>query len=203
MPLPVRRRLVEHFVAGAPARVAAELVGVHRNGAILFHREPREVIRAREARSFGGEVEMDESCFGGRRKKGSPGRGAAGKVPVFSLLKRGGRVHAVMIPDVCGATLPPITRRRVRPDAAVYSDGYWSCDVLDVSRLRHVRIDKRRGFALGRAGARADRGRPRRAHPAGRGFSSCRRPGPSRWGRRAAGARRRGRCRSPALGWPR
>ena len=34
-----------------------------------------------------GEVEADESYFGGRRK-GKRGRGAAGKVPVFGLLMR-------------------------------------------------------------------------------------------------------------------
>ena len=38
---------------------------------------------------FSGEVEVDESYFGSKRK-GKRGRGAAGKVPVFGLLKRGG-----------------------------------------------------------------------------------------------------------------
>jgi len=35
---------------------------------------------------FGGEIEVDESYFGGRRK-GKLGCGAAGKIPVFGLLK--------------------------------------------------------------------------------------------------------------------
>jgi len=39
---------------------------------------------------FDGEIEVDESYFGGWRK-GKHGRGAAGKVPVFGLLKRGGK----------------------------------------------------------------------------------------------------------------
>jgi len=33
---------------------------------------------------LGGEIELDESYFGGRRK-GKRGRGAAGKVPVFGI----------------------------------------------------------------------------------------------------------------------
>jgi transposase len=41
---------------------------------------------------------VDESYFGGVRK-GKRGRGAAGKVPVFGLLKRGGSVYAKVIPD--------------------------------------------------------------------------------------------------------
>jgi transposase len=150
--LAVQSRLVEHFVAGTPARVAAELAGIHRNSAILFYRKLREIIfaRTREAQPFAGEVEVDESYFGGYRK-GIRGRGAAGKVPVFGLLKRGGQVHAVMIPNLRSTTLMPIIRQRVQPDAIVYSDGYFSYDVLDVSEFHHVRIDKGRGYAQGRA----------------------------------------------------
>ena len=48
-----------------------------------------------------GEIEMDESYFGGRRK-GKRGRGAVGKVPVFGLLKRGGKVYAKVIADTSG-----------------------------------------------------------------------------------------------------
>jgi len=149
----VQRRLIEHFVAGTPARMAADLAGIHRNSAILFYRKLREIIlaRTREAQPFAGEVEVDESYFGARKKKGPPGRGAAGKVPVFGLLKRGGQVHAVMIPNVRGATVMPIIRRRVRPDAIVYSDGYFCYRALDVSEFRHVRIDKTKGYVRGRA----------------------------------------------------
>ena len=45
---------------------------------------------------FAGEIEVDESYFGGARK-GNRGRGAAGKVPVFGLLKRGGKVYTKII----------------------------------------------------------------------------------------------------------
>ena len=87
-------RLVEHFVAGTTARCAASLVGVNfKTSAYYFHRL-REIIAynlEQEADTvFSGEVEVDESYFGGKRK-GKRGRGAAGKVPVFGLLKRGGR----------------------------------------------------------------------------------------------------------------
>ena len=52
---------------------------------------------------------MDESYFGGTRK-GKRGRGAAGKVPVFGLLKRNGSVYVAIIPNVSSATLIPIIR---------------------------------------------------------------------------------------------
>ena len=40
---------------------------------------------------FEGSVELDESYFGGHRK-GRRGRSAAGKVVVFGILKRNGRI---------------------------------------------------------------------------------------------------------------
>ena len=47
---------------------------------------------------FEGEIEADESYFGGARK-GKRGRGAAGKVAVFGLLKRNGKVYTVAVPN--------------------------------------------------------------------------------------------------------
>ncbi len=80
----IQRALIVQFVAGVPARTAAELVGVNRNTAILCFHKLREVIAAKlvEDTPFpAGEAAVDESCFGGVRK-GKRGRGAAGKVPV-------------------------------------------------------------------------------------------------------------------------
>ena len=48
-----------------------------------------------------GEIKVDESYFGGTRK-GKRGRGAAGIVPVFGLLKRGGKVYTKIIADASG-----------------------------------------------------------------------------------------------------
>ena len=45
---------------------------------------------------FGGEIELDESYFGGKRK-GKRGKEVAGKVPVFGLLNRSGKVYAKII----------------------------------------------------------------------------------------------------------
>ena len=79
---------------------AAVLVGVHRNTAASFYTRLRKVIaeEMEKASPFAGEIEVDESYFGGRRK-GKRGRGAGGKVPVFGLLKRGGKVYTAMIPN--------------------------------------------------------------------------------------------------------
>lgn len=93
---------MEHFVAGTPARIAAEIVGVHRNSAIRFFHKLRTKIALKQknrSEQFCGKVELDESYFGGVRK-GKRGRGAVGKVAVFGLLKRGGKAYTQVIEDM-------------------------------------------------------------------------------------------------------
>lgn len=134
--------MIEHFVAGSSARCTAELVGVNKStAAYYFHRLREIVCQATEDEvPFSGEIEVDESYFGGIRK-GKRGRGAGGKVPVFGLLKRGGRVYAKAIPDTRGKTLMGIMQDRIVPDSIVYSDNYYSYNVLDVSEFKHYRIN--------------------------------------------------------------
>lgn len=140
-------KLLEHFVAGTPARTAAELVSVNRNTAILFYRKLREIIAARieDVSHLSGEIEADESYFGGVRK-GKRGRGAAGKIPVFGLLKRGGKVYTKIIPDARQETLLPILRNKIRPDSIVYTDSFGSYDILHVSGFRHRRVNHSKRF---------------------------------------------------------
>ena len=140
--------LLKLFVAGTTARTAAEVVGVHRHTAILFFRNCRKAIAAHQERQwpFYGEVEVDESYFGGRRK-GKRGRGAAGKVPVFGILKRGGKVYAQVISNAKARTLMPIIKERVIPDSIVYSDTFKSYNSLHVEGYHHVRVNHSETFA--------------------------------------------------------
>jgi transposase len=137
-----QEKLIEHFIAGTTARMAAELCEVNRHTATLYFQKLREIISANidSWERFAGEIEVDESYFGGHRK-GKRGRGAAGKVAVFGLLKRGGKVYAVPVPDARQATLLPIIRQKVMPDSIVYTDCLKSYDVLDVSEFHHQRVN--------------------------------------------------------------
>ena len=83
-----QNKLLELFVGGVTARCAAALTGINRHSAMLYYHKIREMIALEIADEtpFDGEIELDESYFGGVRK-GKRGRGAAGKVPVFGLLK--------------------------------------------------------------------------------------------------------------------
>lgn len=109
-------RLIENFVAGTTARTAASLCGVNRKTAAHYFHRLREIIAletdAEAEKMLVGEIEVDESYFGGHRK-GKRGRGAGEKVPVFGILERGGKVYTRVIPDASSATLCPIIERKV------------------------------------------------------------------------------------------
>jgi transposase len=143
-------KLIEHFVAGTTARCASSLVGVNFKTACYYFQRLRELIALhieQEAHEvFDGEIGVDESYFGGVRK-GKRGRGAGGKVPVFGLLKRGGKVYTKIIPDASSSTLLPIIERKVIPDSIVYTDCWRGYNVLDVSEFHHFRINHSKLFA--------------------------------------------------------
>jgi len=126
------------------ARSAANILGIHPNSAALFYRKIRQIIAfylAQEAAEvFNGEVEIDESYFGGVRK-GKRGRGAAGKVVVFGMLKRHGKVFTVVVENTKTKTLMNEIARKIKPDSVVYTDAYHSYDALDVSEFHHLRIN--------------------------------------------------------------
>ena len=145
-----QHKLLEHFVTGTTARCASKLVNVNKNTAALYFQSLRELIAhqmAQEASEiFEGEIEIDESYFGGTQK-GKRGRGAAGKVPIFGLLKRGGKVYTQVITDAKSGTLMPIIQRKTVPDSIVYSDCWKAYSSLDTQGFRHFRINHSKLFA--------------------------------------------------------
>ena len=143
-----QNRLIELFVAGVTARVAAELVCVNKTTAAYYFHRLRLLIYqySDEAGLLEGEIEADESYFGGHQK-GKRGRAAAGKTPVFGLLKRNGKVFVCVIPDAKSETLIPIIREKVKPDSIVYTDYWRGYNTLDVSEFTHFRINHSKQFA--------------------------------------------------------
>ena len=103
-------------IVGVTARTACELVNVNKNTAAYYFHRLRLLIyqTSPHLEMFEGEIEADESYFSGTRK-GKRGRGAVGKVAVFGLLKRNGKVYTVVVPNAQSATLLPIIREKVKP----------------------------------------------------------------------------------------
>ncbi|GAB4275953.1 MAG: IS1595 family transposase [Opitutales bacterium] len=140
-------RLIEYFVAGTTARAAAELLSIQPNTSIRFFLRFRQPLLLQlPSYELAGEVEADESYFGGVRK-GKRGRGAGGKIAVFGLLKRGGKVYTAIIPNAKTETLLPIIEEKVTLDSIVYTDTFKAYNALDVSDFHHMRINHSKLFA--------------------------------------------------------
>ena len=92
---------------------------------LLFYSKIRQVIShhiaLQAAELFDGAVELDERYFGGACK-GKRGRGGAGKVAVFGILKRGGKIYTKVVNDTRSETLMPLISRKIAPDSVVCTD---------------------------------------------------------------------------------
>jgi len=86
-----------------------------------------------------GEVEVDESYFGGKRK-GKRGRGAEGKTPVVGLAQRKGHLKTVVVPNVKSKTIMPIVTETVKSGSAIYTDELGTYNHLRQLGYFHSRI---------------------------------------------------------------
>jgi len=143
------RQLVRYFALDLSASDTARLTGFTTktvNSIYLKIRKRMAQDCERESPFISGEVEADESYFGARRVRGKRGRGAAGKTPVFGLLKRNGKVYTEIVPNCSQATLQAVIRGRVAPEVVIHSDGWRGYGrplgrgLVDVGYARHFRV---------------------------------------------------------------
>ena len=136
------REILKEFCRDTSATETSERTGVSRKTINRIYRLLRERIfeLTEKASPFDGEVEFDESYFGAKRIRGKRGRGAGGKIPVFGILKRGGKVYTQIVKNCSRAELLPIIKGKVLEDATVYTDGWKAYDGLITHGYRHYRI---------------------------------------------------------------
>ena len=106
----------------------AKELGVTQKTAWFLEHRIREACASSE-RLLSGEVEIDESYFGGKlknmhrsKRKKLKGRGAVGKQAVIGLHQRGGPVRAAPIDGTDAKTLHGVVRQTVEAGAAIYTD---------------------------------------------------------------------------------
>jgi transposase len=105
------------------------------------------LIELKEA-NICGEIEMDETMFGGRRS-GKRGWGAAGKHIIFGMYQRNGKVFTFPISSRSRQQLLQIINKHLKPGSLYYTDDWHAYSFLSI-RGNHVVITKDRGRPKGR-----------------------------------------------------
>ena len=140
------REIIRFFCLDLEAKKIAEISGISRNSINKIFKAIR--IRIAEfcelENPLGcGEIEVDESYFGGKRVKGKRGRGASGKIPVFGILKRNGKVFTQIVKNCSASELLPIIDKQIgiEDDSVIFSDAWKSYDGLaDFGYKKHYRV---------------------------------------------------------------
>jgi len=83
-----------------------------------------------EAKKLNGEIEIDESYFGGKRK-GQRGRGARNKTIVFGILERKGKIYTKIVENVSAETLMNEIQNKTKKGSVFYTDGWKSYASLE------------------------------------------------------------------------
>ena len=84
----------------------------------------------KEAKKLNGELELDESYFGGKRK-GQRGRGAKNKAIVFGILERKGKIYTKIVENVSAETLMQEIQNKTLKGSVFYTDGWKSYASLE------------------------------------------------------------------------
>jgi transposase len=165
MPVKYRRlstqkinKMMKYFCADLSATQTAELLGVNRktvNDWYTTFRTKLAEFQEEQVLQSSGEFELDESYFGGQRKKTHAedrrkrGRGAENKIPVFGIKKRDdGSVYTKIIPNASKSTLFPIIKRLIsKDDSTIYTDKFRTYDGLVFDGYKHYRINHSKTYS--------------------------------------------------------
>ena len=138
-----RNRIFLCFKNDLTETQTAEICSVNRNTVNSYYILIRKAILSEsiaEAKKEIGEYELDESYFGAKRVRGKRGRGAAGKTPVFGLLKRDEKVFVTIVPNCSKEILMPIIKGLILEQSTIYTDGQKAYARLILNWYEHYRL---------------------------------------------------------------
>jgi transposase len=151
------KKIIKHFCIDIDATKTSKILGFSRGTINKYFHLFRSSIywyQNLQFEKFVGHVELDESYFGAKRKRGFHGKLKRGrgtlKQPVFGVFKRDGKVYTEIIPDCKKATLLPIIQGKVDIKSIMYTDSWKAYDgLVAVGYDKHYRVNHGKNeFAL-------------------------------------------------------
>ena len=161
--LPLRKWAIAIFLMSSSLKGVSSMrlhreLGVTQKTAWMMAQKIRAAFDLPEP--LDGEVELDESFFGGSErnkheaKKLEGARGSVGKTAVAGARQRGGKISAVAVKDTSARTLLEFADRAVAPGAKVYTDeniAYRNLATI-FNRVRHETVNHSSGeYVRGKA----------------------------------------------------
>jgi transposase-like protein len=126
--IPLRKWLIAWYMVCSSKKGISSLqlqrnldLGSYRTALFMTHRIRHALREFKPKSKLSGTVEVDETYIGGKKK--FVGKGYVdNKVPVVSLLERGGRVRSQVMNHVTGKNLKAIVYRHVKPNTEIHTD---------------------------------------------------------------------------------
>ena len=148
------REILKLFCLDIEAKKVSELTNISRITINKIFDKLRILIASKcelESPFEKGEIELDESYFGAKRVRGKRGRGAGGKIPVFGMLKRNGKVYTQVVKNCKTSDIMPIIEDKASKDSTIYTDGFKVYDgLVNYGYKKHFRVKHSRNeFANG------------------------------------------------------
>ena len=150
------RQILRLFALDLTASQIAVISDLNRNTINRYLTLIRSLIAdfCQQESPFSGKVELDESYFGSRHKKGKEkrkrGRGAENKHIVFGIYKRNGKVYTEIVKNVKAKTLQAVIKGKVDFDSTIYTDGFKAYNsIVHIGYQKHYRIYHQDNYALG------------------------------------------------------
>jgi transposase len=129
---------------GISAKQLEREIGVTYKTAHRMFKQIRTLL-ADEDGPLSGNVEVDESAFGGK-PRASDVRNKRGNIlktykpTIFAMVERGGRVRPLVIPDRGGRTIHRVVREHVLPSSMLFTDEYDAYKSIGREYRGHRRI---------------------------------------------------------------
>jgi len=144
-------KVLHYFSLEIPANKAAKDLGLsYKNVRNKYMQYRHEIViyLAKQFQKLSGEIECDESYFGGKRR-GIRGRGSRGKMKVFGMLERQGKIFTTVVDDVSAQTLLEAIKKHAEKGSVFYTDKFKSYKSLKFYG-KHLMVDHGKEFGKAR-----------------------------------------------------